>query len=197
MIENYRCQLTISYNNNKTFREEQEMDRLTHSNRAGPVSTNRAVAKYQLAEVWGDVVDLRQLGVAIIIGAAISLGTYFIAGRIFAATVEVAAVGRAYAMLAGLVGCVVSGIVCAKLFPPKREVMESAADPSWRAEAMEQLAAETGTIGRIEDLPPVVAQEMKELGLYDLFASYDSNRNADEKEQGTVAPQTLKTAAGA
>lgn len=173
------------------------MDRFTHSNRAGPPSAGHSSAKYQLAEVWGDVVDLRQLGAAIVVGAAISLGTYFVAGRIFAATVEVVAVGRAYAMLAGLVGCVVSGIVCAKLFPPKREVIESAADPSWRAEAMEQLAAETGTIGRIEDVPPVVAQEMKELGLYDLFASYDSTRNADEEEQGSVAPQKLKSVAGA
>jgi hypothetical protein len=181
----------------KTFREEQDVDSFTHSNRAEPIPTDHTVAKRQLAEVWGDVVDLRQLGVAITIGAVISLSTYFIAGRIFAATIEVAAVGRAYAMLAGLVGCVVGGIVCAKLFPPKREVMESAADPSWRAEAMEQLAAETGTIGRVDDLPSVVAHEMKELGLYDLFASYDSTRIADEREQGAVAPQTLKSAAGA
>jgi hypothetical protein len=155
------------------------------------------MAKYQLAEVWGDVVDLRQLGIAIIVGAVISLGVYFIAGRIFAATVEVVAVGRAYAMLAGLIGCVAGGVVCAKLFPPKRVVIESEADPSWRADAMDQLAAETGTIGRIEDVPPVVAEEMKELGLYDLFASYDSTRNADERGQNAAAPRTLKSAAGA
>jgi hypothetical protein len=139
------------------------------------------------------VVDLRHLGVAIIIGAIISLGTYFAAGRVVAATVEVAAVGRAYAMLAGLVGCIVSGIVCAKLFPPKREVTESTGDASWRADAMEQLAAETGTIGRIEDVPPAVAAEMKELGLYELFASYDSTRKAEEGGQDAAAPQKLKS----
>ncbi len=136
-----------------------------------------------LAEVWGDVVDRRHLAAAVVIGAVVSLGTFLIAARIFAATVAVPDVGRAYAMLVGLLGCVLSGVICAKLFPPKREVVESASDPAWRLAAMQQLAGETGTIGRIEDLPPQVIAEMKELGLYELFASYDAEQN---RPQATV-----------
>lgn len=147
-----------------------------------PVSPNHVAShKGHLAEVWGDVVDRRHLAAAVVIGAVVSLGTFLIAARIFAATVAVPDVGRAYAMLVGLLGCVLSGLICAKLFPPKREVVETAADPAWQIAAMQQLAGDTGTIGRLEDLPPQVIAEMKELGLYELFAAHDA---------GTLAPAT-------
>ncbi|WP_198018850.1 hypothetical protein [Azorhizobium doebereinerae] len=140
-----------------------------------PAPPSRTRPAGHLAEVWGDVVDLRHLAAAVVIGAAVSLGTYLVAARIFAGFIAVAAVGQAYAMLVGLVGCLVSGVICARLFAPKREVLETAADPAWRIAALEQLAGETGSIGSVADLPPEVAAEMKELGLYDLFASYDGD----------------------
>ncbi len=134
----------------------------------------RPGAPSHLAEVWGDVVDRRQLAAAVVIGAVVSLATFLIAARIFAAIVASPDVGRAYAMLVGMLGCVLSGVICARLFPPKRVVLESASDPAWRLAAMQQLASETGDLGQVRDLPPAVATEMKELGLYDLFASYDA-----------------------
>ena len=46
----------------------------------------------------------------------------------------------------------------------KREVVEGAAsDPAWREEVVAQLAEEHGGLGSMDDLPPVVAREMKEL----------------------------------
>ena len=81
---------------------------------------------------------------------------------------------RAYAMLVGLGGCLISGIVCARLFPPKRTVVEHAADPTWRDEVLDQMAAETGTLGSIADLTPAAIQELKELGLYEVFAARDA-----------------------
>ena len=95
------------------------------------------------------------------------------------AIVESPEMARAYAMLVGLAGCLISGVVCARLFPPKREVVEDTADPFWREEVLAQLVAETGTLGSMSDLPPATVQELKELGLYELFASHD-RMNAEE-----------------
>lgn len=126
-----------------------------------------------LAEVWGDVVDVRHLLGAVIIGGALSFATFFVFTKVFAGMVSSAALARAYAMLAGLIGCVASGVICARLYPPKRVISEVATDPAWRLETMDQLAAETGAIGNVAELPQVVIDEMKELDLYDLFATYD------------------------
>jgi hypothetical protein len=126
-----------------------------------------------LAEIWGDVVDVHHLGIAIIIGSVISVGTFLIAVQILGSIAPVAAIGRAYAMLAGLGGCVLSGVICARLFAPKREVLETVADPRWRDEAMDELVQETGSVGHAADLSQVTIDEMKELGLYDTFTSYE------------------------
>jgi len=118
-----------------------------------------------LVEVWGDTVNVAHLGWSIIVGSVISLSGYFIASRLLTAVVASHEMARAYAMLVGLAGCLISGVVCARLFAPKREVVEEGADPFWREEALEQLVAETGALGSVADLPPAAVQESKELGL--------------------------------
>ena len=100
------------------------------------------MANERLVEVWGDTVDTVHLGLAVVIGSVISLACYLIASRVLTAVVSPPDVARAYAMLVGLAGCIISGVVCAKLFPPKREVVEAAADPFWREEVLAQLVAE-------------------------------------------------------
>lgn len=127
----------------------------------------------KFVEVWGDTVDIRHLGWSVALGIAISLGAFFVANRLLAAYVPDAAMARAYAMLVGLGGCLLAGAVCAKLFKPKRQVVEQAFATAGREEVLAQLAAETGGVGRVADLPPAVVAEMKELGLYDLFADYE------------------------
>jgi hypothetical protein len=139
-----------------------------------PAGGGKAIPHTHLAEIWGDVVDLRHLGLAIVIGAVVSVATFLIAVQVIASVVSVAAIGRAYAMLAGLVGCISSGVICARLFAPKREVVETVTDPRWRTEAMDELVKETGAIGSTADLPQTTIDEMKELGLYEDFASYEA-----------------------
>jgi hypothetical protein len=140
-----------------------------------------ASTEYKLVEVWGDTVDTRHLAWSVVLGVVISFGAFLIANRVLATTVSDPAMARAYAMLVGLGGCLLSGAVCAKLFKPKREVIEEAHGEAGREEVLAQLASEAGGLGRVADLPPAVAAEMKELGLYELFAEYEKR---DATRQG-------------
>ena len=114
----------------------------------------------RLAEVWGDVVDLRHLAGAVSIGAGVSLGLYFVAGRLFAATVDSVEVGRSYAMLVGLLACVAGGAIAARLFPPKRVMTEFGGRLEGSPIGDAEGASSTG-------LPPETVDEMRALGLHD------------------------------
>jgi hypothetical protein len=127
----------------------------------------------QLLEVFGDTVSGTHLAWSIVIGCAMSLSAFLLASQVLTAVVASPEMARADAMLVGLAGSLIAGVICAKLFPPKREVVEHATDPFWREEVLAQLVAETGTLGSISDLTPAAVQELKGLGLYELFAAHD------------------------
>ncbi|MDH2328297.1 hypothetical protein QCN27_15635 [Cereibacter sp. SYSU M97828] len=134
----------------------------------------------QLAEVWGDVVSRPHLGRAIIIGGVVSLVFYGI-GLIFIAPLAVTPqVGRALAMLLGILGCLTGGAICARLFAPKRILSEElgAGTAEWQQQVLDQIEAEGGTIGDMADLPPEVVKELHETGLYDVFANRKSRAPA-------------------
>lgn len=136
---------------------------------------------WRLVEIWGDTADLGHLAWSMAIGLVVSLAGFLLANRVLASTVASPELARAYAMLAGLGGCVVSGVICALLFAPKREVVEGGAvDPRWREEVLAELAGEHGDLGSVDDLPPSVVREMKELEIYDLFASYQPRTRGSE-----------------
>lgn len=154
------------------------------------MNTNDKSAPPRLIEVWGDTADIWHLAWSIVIGGAVSLGGFLVAARLLASLVSSAELARAYAMLAGLVGCLVAGVLCAALFSPKREVIEGEpSDPSWREEVLASLAMEPGGLGSIADLPPAAVQELKELQLFDLFASSEHGRKAaDGASDRSVQP---------
>ncbi|WP_250441407.1 hypothetical protein [Caballeronia sp. AZ1_KS37] len=153
--------------------------------RGRALSQSAETTEYQLVEIWGDTVDTRHLAWSVVLGIAISYGAFAIANRVLAAYVPDAAMARAYAMLVGLAGCLIAGAVCAKLFKPKREVVEEAHGAAGREEVLKQLANEAGGLGRVADLPPSVVAEMKELGLYELFAEYEErDEQRDEQREG-------------
>ncbi|OLS61838.1 hypothetical protein [Pseudomonas putida] len=127
------------------------------------------MADDNLYEVWGDTVDSRHLVASIAIGAAFSLGIFFLAEHLLTGWVESAQMARAYAMLLGILGSLLGGGVSACLFKPKRHVVEHVADPAWRQQVIEELRSEYGGIGQLSDLPPEVRAELRELGLEQLF----------------------------
>ncbi|OPB00907.1 hypothetical protein BFW87_00390 [Pseudomonas fluorescens] len=135
--------------------------------------------KPDLYEVWGDTVDGRHLIYAITIGAVVSLGAFFLAQFLFTAWVSNVQMAHAYAMLVGIVGCLAGGAISAKLFKPKRHVIEHQADPAWRSQVLIELQNEFGDLGNMSTLPPATIAELKEMDLYDLFADHENATAAD------------------
>ncbi|BDB28346.1 hypothetical protein CTP10_R57570 [Cupriavidus sp. P-10] len=153
--------------------------------------TNEASAPLRLIEVWGDTADTRHLAWSIVIGAVVSLGGFLVAARLLAGLASSPELARAYAMLAGLGGCLLAGVICAVLFRPKRQVIEGEpGDPRWRDDVLATLAGQPGGLGSIADLPAAVRQEMKELQLYDLFASHEHNHTAGNGPPRLATPRT-------
>ncbi len=130
---------------------------------------NAAGGRQALAEVWGDTVDLRHLAGALLIGVGASLGAYAGALHALGGSGDGDQVAGTWAMLAGLVGCVLAGVVCARLFPPKRIVSATGVDSEARAEAIAELCAEPRGLGTLDQLPAVVVQELEQLGLREAF----------------------------
>jgi hypothetical protein len=147
-----------------------------------------------LVEVWGDTVDIRHLAWSVALGIGISLGAFFSANYFLALYVHDAAMTRAYAMLVGLAGCLIAGAVCAKLFKPKRVVVDQASDTARREEVLDQLAAEAGGLGFVADLPLPVVIEMKELGLHDVFFKHERRIEASKRAlgEGHVSPDAAE-----
>lgn len=147
-----------------------------------------AGARPRYVEVWGDTVDAGQLGCSVLLGIVVSFGAFELALRLLQLVVVEAAMARAYAMLAGLGGCLAAGAICARLFKPKRIVVGQASDEGQRAELIERLVDESGPRGAIANLPHYAVAEMKEAGLYDLFASIEARRAAAWPTASTSLP---------
>ncbi|MCG6539740.1 hypothetical protein MCB86_06580 [Pseudomonas sp. KSR10] len=147
--------------------------------------------KPELYEVWGDTVNGSHLVISIIIGACVSLGTFYLAQHLLVGFVESTQMARAYAMLTGILGCLAGGVICAMLFRPKRDVVEGTVDPTFREAVLVELTAEHGTLGKLDDLPAEVVAELRELALYDLF------RDAEITETRRTSDPSTATDVGA
>lgn len=130
-----------------------------------------------LAEVWGDTVDLRHLAAALPIGIGLSVGAYLLVGHLLAGRGD-AQVGQGWALLAGLGGCLLAGVLCARLFRPKRIVVTTEVDSEARREAIAELCAEPRGLGQVAQLPPSVRAELEQLGLRAAFEQAERDTEA-------------------
>ncbi|WP_263142903.1 hypothetical protein [Pseudomonas sp. RIT-PI-AD] len=142
-----------------------------------------AGAPLNLYEVWGDTVAGRDLMLSILIGGAVSLGTFGIAHVSLHNLVDSVQMAKAYSMLVGILGCLAGGVISARLFKPKREVLEQVVDPAFREQVVAELLKEYGSLGRLEEVTPHVIDELHELGLYELF------REAQTREESARAAE--------
>lgn len=123
----------------------------------------------QYVQVWGDAVNPKHLWLSVLLGAATGLGALLLAGAALRSTSISAELQDGYALLAGLLGCLIAAVVCAKLFPPKRIVHEHALSPDEHQAAIQEILADNGR-GSTGELSPHAARELRSVGLYDAFA---------------------------
>lgn len=125
----------------------------------------------RLIEMWGDTVDSRHVGGAVAIGVGVAVPAYLVAAEVFTSFVDEEALGRSYALLTGLAGCLVAAVVCARLFKPKRVLVEAEGSQEARAAAFETIRREVGDIGDPALLSPAVQRELHQLNLYDALVA--------------------------
>lgn len=140
-------------------------------------------ADERLVEVWGDVVDERHVVRAVLLGCVLAVPSFYAALEVFSRSMENQDLARTYAMLVGLAACLVAGAIVARRYEPKRTVVEGTLDPADQREAIAELAAEPGGLGRVEDLTASERQELADLGLLELFL---------EQERRSAEPESAR-----
>lgn len=136
--------------------------------------TNVKIKTY--AEIWGDVVDIKHLACAIVIGLTISLSFYIIGVRIIHSNYPTLAenLNKAYGLLIGMLGSLISAFISAKLFKPKRIVNEDNFVEEDREFVLRELGIDLKQEAEmLQTADQQVIDEMKKLGLYELFSGKD------------------------
>ncbi len=122
-------------------------------------------------EVWGDTVNLKELVYSCMIGVILTMSLFLLGQKIFHGMENLEpSLADGYALLVGVVGCIGSGVICAKLFKPKRQVEER----SEFEDIEETLKAAGMTIEEeaeaLSKAHPSIIKELEDLDLYALLA---------------------------
>ncbi|MFC5676859.1 hypothetical protein [Aeromicrobium endophyticum] len=123
-----------------------------------------------LVEVWGDTVDERHVKIAVALGVLLAVPSFLGAREVLTTTMDNQDLARTYSMLTGLAACLVSALVSARLFEPKRIVTERQLDPEEQIAAAMELAQLPQGLGTLDSLSEGEQEDMRRLGLYDVFA---------------------------
>lgn len=133
--------------------------------------SNQKKEKPKYTEVWGDTVELKELIFACLIGVFVTM-SFFFAGQYIFSNIEGLDEGMAsgYALLLGLGGCVLSGVISSVLFKPKRTF-----DGELRGDSIEHILEQAGMsveeeASALAVVSPEIIAEMEELELYSLLA---------------------------
>ncbi|WP_098729819.1 hypothetical protein [Brevibacterium epidermidis] len=135
-----------------------------------------------LIEVWNDTVDSRHLTGGIAISVGIAVTAFLVADHLFAAA-DQTELGHSYALLIGILGCILGAVITGLLFKPKRVITTSTADTRSRQEIIDEIVEEYGDLGDPRELPEAVQNEVRTLGLFD--ALLDNHRSHADDGNGT------------
>lgn len=134
----------------------------------------------QLLEVWNDTVDPKHLIGGIAIGVGIAVPAYLISDQYFASRGD-ETLGHSYALLIGIVGCIIGAVITGVLFKPKRVITTSDSDTRNLQEILDEIVEEYGDLGDPRELRPAVQEEVRALGLFDALVE---NHEARAQEKG-------------
>ena len=122
----------------------------------------------QLIEVWNDTVDPKHLIGGIAIGVGIAVPAFLISDHLFSSSGGDEALSHSYALLIGIVGCILGAVIAGVLFKPKRVITTSAADTRNRQEIIDEIVEEYGPLGD--------PREIRALGLFDALVDNHETR---------------------
>jgi hypothetical protein len=142
-----------------------------------PTESTENDARY--LEVWGDTVVGRDLAVSVVIGVTVSVAALLGATALFSSFVEDEALADAYALLVGIGSCLIAGVVCGKLFRPKRNIALESTEGAKVDDVIATLKEERRGLGSVDDLPAATVRELKELNLYERFRAAEADGNGD------------------
>ena len=147
-----------------------------------------AKGKMVYADVWGDRVKVKSMLIAMLIGVVICLSMFTLGKHILAATGVDESMANSYSLLFGVAGSLISAVISGILFRPQRELNEEDIETDDKAAIIKELnldmKAEAEALAYTDKR---TIQEMKELGLYDVFV-----RGADTKPD-TVSEEVSDT----
>ncbi len=155
-----------------------------------------AKGKTMYADVWGDRVKVKSMLIAMLTGVVICLSMFMLGKHILTASSIDESMANSYSLLFGVAGSLISAVISGILFKPQRELNEEDIETDDKASIIKELdldmKAEAEALA-FTDRKTI--QEMKELGLYDVFAGYaeissdkDTAPDADGREH--TAPDT-------
>jgi len=124
-----------------------------------------------LTEVWGDTVNLKELLCAVLLGIVFTMGFYLAARHFFLQIDSIEdSLAKGYALFVGIAGCLISSVISAKTFEPKRVISEMN-----QQHDIEDVLAHAGMtvedeIDALIHLDPEIIKEMEKFSLYSLLA---------------------------
>ena len=141
-------------------------------------------ANPKLALIWGDTVDLKHLGAAMIIGVV--LGFVFYRGGLYIIETQFAQLPvnlhKSIALLVGIAGCLLAAVISAKLFPPKRIMSEQSFSAEDRERVLRELQVNLDEEAEeMKKMPPSIIKEMEELQLADVFRKPNGTSSEEAK----------------
>ena len=147
-----------------------------------------------LTEVWGDTVNLKELLFAVLMGIVFTMGFYLIGRHFFLqmGTLE-DSLAKGYALFVGIAGCLISSVISAKLFRPKRVISEMQQNHD-----IEDVLAHAGMtvedeIDALIKLDPEIIKEMEKFSLYSLLALIPEGQPNYKPEYKILAETMGKT----
>ena len=130
-------------------------------------------------EVIGDTVYGKHLMMTIIISVCLSLAGFFLGREVIFANIAAEKMIESYSLLLGIGGSVVGLILNTFLFKPKRRLNETASTSDELSSVYEKLQFDIHEEREAIKNDPVIIQEMKEQGFYDMFMESEKEVTQD------------------
>ncbi|MDI9900694.1 hypothetical protein QM716_12605 [Rhodococcus sp. IEGM 1409] len=142
-----------------------------------PTTTTEPTEQQQTyLEVWGDTVNGRHLAISVLVGSVVGASTLLAAQALFERVVSEPSLAQAYSLLVGIAACLLAGVVCGIFIKPKRIVALAAADAESIDGVITMMSEQRQGLGTLADIPEQSQQELRELGLYDHFATAEAEQ---------------------